>query len=630
MLHGMSDRLRHRGPDGSGVLWHEGDRIGLAHRRLAVVDLSEAGSQPMVSDSDRFAMIFNGEVVNAPSLSAALTRGGWRPRGHSDTEVMLAAIEAWGLAHAVARFAGMFAFALHDRADHALYLVRDRLGIKPLHWTSIKAGSEPMVAFASELRALVAVPGFSRRVDTAAVTDVLTHACVRGTRCIWSGVSKVPPGHWIRVDLGSGAIRLHCHWNALDVATRGCVEPLGGPDAEVVEKAGDLLDTVIREHLVSDVPVGCLLSGGLDSTAVAAIAGQHATGLHAFTLGMREPQFDERPLASRTAAALGMRLDTLDAGEQDLLACVQGMPKIFDEPLADSGLMPMLLVSRLARDHATVTLSGDGGDEVFAGYNRHVSAVTHGNRAASLRRGLAFAAGLLSVDAWNTIGSSIWPMLPRGARMRELGDKLAKWRRMHGTLDEAIAYESLVSLGSGSGGCIRSGAPTVGSWWNADAARALPDFLRRMQFMDQTGYLVDDVLVKVDRASMAHGLEVRVPLLDHRIVEFAWRLPARMKVRGGRGKWLLREVLRSRAPLAVPTAAKSGFAIPLGRWLRGPLRDWAADLLSSSEVRDSPLVDAAAVHRSWSNLLAGSDVPQHQLWAVLTVAAWSRHWSEAP
>lgn len=627
LLGRMASMLRHRGPDARGVLWHARDRVGLAHARLAVVDLTPAGTQPMESPSGRFAICFNGEVYNAPALSHALQATGWRPRGHSDTEVMLAAIEAWGLDGALERFAGMFAFALHDRECHALHLVRDRLGIKPLHWAMVHGPDGAFVAFASELCALLEVPGFDRSPNEGAIAGMLAHGCVTGDACAWRGARKLAPGHRMRVDLASGVISHTCWWNAIEVAAAGIANPFLGSDADAVRHASGLLDDIVREHLVSDVPLGCFLSGGIDSATVAAAirGGSPQVPVTAYTVGFNDTRFDERANARRTAAALDMPAQELVMSERAMIEAVANMAGAYDEPFADSSQVPTWLICSEMRKHVTVALSGDGGDEAFGGYHRHVHAaggwrVTR-NLPLGLRRLVSGAALALSPEAWDSLARPLEPLLPSRLRVRSPGDSIRKWGRCFGARDEAEAYRAMTVVGDAS--------DSVRGWWRQEDAARLPDFLRRMQFMDQVGYMVDDVLVKVDRASMTHGLEVRVPLLDHRLIEFAWRLPTHMKVRKGRGKWILREVLARRVPATVLDAPKAGFAVPVGAWLRGPLREWASDLLSPRRVRNDSMLDARRVEQSWESIQRGWNAAQHEVWCVLMYLAWSDRWRVA-
>ncbi|MFM7808887.1 MAG: asparagine synthase (glutamine-hydrolyzing), partial [Planctomycetota bacterium] len=385
LLKRLASCLVHRGPDGEGTLWHAGDRVGLAHRRLSVIDTSVAGAQPMVSASGRLAIAFNGEIVNAPELAAELRRAGVRFRGHSDTETLLQAIEAWGIERALERIAGMFAFAVHDRGERVVHLVRDRLGIKPMHYAWIGGESTGTLAFASEVRALLEMPGFRREIDAQGVAGFMARGCVTGSTSIWKGVRKLGAGEWMRCALGSGATQIRRYWDALGVATRGCNDPLLGSDAAVLDQAEALLRRVLGENLLSDVPVACFLSGGVDSAAVAmfAHANDPSSKVHAFTLGFKEAAFDERADAGRLAARIGMQSTQAEIVETDMLALVPDLAEIYDEPFADSSQIATVHLCRTMRKHAVVALSGDGGDEVFGGYNRHVQAMVRWSAGAA-------------------------------------------------------------------------------------------------------------------------------------------------------------------------------------------------------------------------------------------------------
>jgi asparagine synthase (glutamine-hydrolysing) len=621
LLHRMARCLVHRGPDGEGVLWHADDRVGLAHRRLSVIDTSAAGAQPMVSASGRLSIAFNGEIVNAPDLAKSLRERGVRFRGHSDTEVLLEAIEAWGLAEALERSAGMFAFAVHDRLERTLHLVRDRLGIKPLHYAWIGGERIGALVFASELRAILEMPGVGREIDPEALTGYLARGCVIGDRSIWRGVSKVRPGEWMRLELASGAVQTARYWDATAVAVRGCGDPLREDDDVVLAQGEALLSQVVRENLLSDVPVACFLSGGVDSMSVCAMAHAAEGGgnLRAFTLGFDEAAFDERPEARRIAGAIGMAWSQETISEADMLALVPELPEIHDEPFADSSQIATVHLCRSMRKHAVVALSGDGGDETFGGYNRHVhaAALSQDGSAPWLKGMIASGLLQLSRESAESLARAIGMVSPSIRSLRHPADMLRKWAFMHARSSEQVRHERLTRVNP-------FGASGPG-WWNADVARMLPDPLRRMQFMDQTGYMVDDPLVKVDRASMSCGLEVRVPLLDHRVVEFAWRLPARMKVRDGQGKWLLRELMRRRLPGFVPARRKVGFAVPVAQWLRGPLRAWAGDMVAQAR-RESALLDAAALERDFAAICAGLDQPAHGVWCAVMLQAWQNRW----
>ena len=616
LLGRMAMSLRHRGPDGAGSLWDRDHRIGLAHRRLAIIDLGATGDQPMRSASGRFTIAFNGEIVNAPSLSKELAALGVRLRGHSDTEALLEAIGQWGVAPALDRLAGMFAFALHDRDERRLHLVRDRLGIKPLYWTRTPGGG---IAFASESRALRSIPGHALRIDPESVEGYLAQGCVVGDRSIWQGVQQLPPGHRLEFDLVARTTRVVKWWDALAVARRGCAEPFIGSEEEAVERGGELVSLVVRENLLSDVPMGCFLSGGIDSELVAVLArdASSAAAPACFTAGFADAAFDERATANAFAHAAGLAWEGIEISERELLDAVPLLDEAYDEPFADSSQLPTLLLCRHVRQRVKVALSGDGGDEVFAGYNRHIHAVSAWGSArpeTRVRRMLARTLRELVPGTVVQITARAAAKAPPLRHLREPEESLRKWIALYGSRSQRESFDALTT-GDGD----RS------AWWNTEAEHVLPDALRRFQFMDQTGYLVDDALVKIDRASMSCGLEVRVPLIDHRLVEFAWSLPPHMKVRGGLGKWLPRKLLAARAGSFKPSVRKTGFSVPLVRWLRGPLRAWARDLASLTSTRDV-LPDEAMLCGALDRAESGSASAAHLAWRGLMLVAWHQRW----
>lgn len=614
----MMERLRHRGPDAEGLLWHDAQRVGLGHRRLSILDPTNAGAQPMVSRSGRHAIVLNGEICNAPALTRELRTAGITLRGHSDTEAALAAIEAWGLEDALPRLAGMFAMAVHDRERGVLHLVRDRLGVKPLHYAWIGGEGAGMLAFASELRALLQVPGFAPQLHVDALAGFFARSCVPGSDCIWRGVRKVPPGCRLELHLAGGGVRLHRYWSPLDSAHQD--QDAGRSDAAWIEEADSLLTQVVDENLLSDAPVACFLSGGVDSTLVAALAKPRLTTLQALTVAPRDPELDESSAAARHAQALGLQHQIHHLEDAEALPLAVQVAEAFDEPFADASAMATLRLSALASRSARVALAGDGGDEVFAGYNRHRMAAALWSRTRRMPRAMRHAAAA-GMDLLGTNALS-W-MLPRGTLGPRPGDRFRKLAETLRADSEAAAYDAVTTTWAHPPLSVQA---RPGSWWVTDRAPTLPDFLRRMQAMDLAGYLPDDALVKVDRASMAVGLEVRVPLLDHRLVEFAHRLPPPMKVRGGTGKWLLRQVLARRAPAIGLSSAKSGFAVPLARWLRGPLQAWARDLLGSRAIRQHPLLECHPVDACWRGLMEGDDAQAERAWACVVFAAWSLRW----
>ncbi|TAM91769.1 MAG: asparagine synthase (glutamine-hydrolyzing), partial [Rhodanobacteraceae bacterium] len=543
----MTQAIRHRGPDDAGSYRDRHAGLWLGHRRLSVVDLSPEGHQPMVSASGRYVMVFNGEVYNHRRLRPELLASGARFRGHSDTEVMLAAIERWGLEGAVQRFIGMFAFALWDRDTRALTLVRDRLGIKPLYYGW--AGST--FAFASELKAIAALPGFEGRVDRGALCLLLRHNYIPEPHSIYQRIYKLPPGAMLRLDAGDAAgagtigslpARVHKYWSVADVAARGREEL---SDQEAVEELDHLLRDAVALRMEADVPLGAFLSGGVDSsTVVALMQAQSARPVRTFSIGFHEQDHDEAKFAREVARHLGTEHNELYVSARDALDVIPMLPTMFDEPFSDSSQIPTFLVSKLARSQVTVSLSGDGGDELFAGYSRYAWAVQLGRwldavpRAVSGRvaRSLGAHPGL-----YETLFQGANYCLPRRFRIRNPGTKTGLLGRMLQAPSVDARYLLLVSHWFDPASIVLHAEEPETELACFARWPDVRDPVERMMYSDLIGYLPGDILVKVDRASMAVSLEARVPLLDHRVVEYAWQIPLRQKLRDGQGKWLLRQ-----------------------------------------------------------------------------------------
>ena len=621
--------LQHRGPDDHGV-WTDADAgIALGFRRLAIIDLSPLGHQPMASPSARFVMVFNGEVYNAAVLAAELRALGYRFRGHSDTEVMLAAFEAWGVVAATRRFNGMFAIALWDRQLRQLHLIRDRLGKKPL-FVFRTAG---FVSFGSELKALAAGPRFDRTIDDAALGAYLRFFYVPSPLSIFRGTSKVPPGAILTIsDAAESLPTAVPYWSASDLARDAARDPFDGSDTEAVDALEQLLADAARLRMGhADVPVGAFLSGGIDSTAVVALMQQQsARPVRTFTIGFGESEWDEAKHAEKVGAHLGTDHTTLRIDPDSALAVVPGLAEMFDEPFADVSQIPTFLVSRLARSEVTVALSGDGGDELFGGYNRYVWGSRLFHRLAGVPRPIRRTLGSMLTAVrprhWDRTFNTVAPVLPRAMRYRLPGVKIHKMGALMHTETPSSFYGSLVSAWEDPSALLRSGTMHSAAFDEMMDTRIPGDFAERMMLTDLLTYLPDNNLAKVDRASMAVSLEVRVPLLDHRIVELALRLPMRMKIRQGTTKWVLREVLYRHVPRALVDREKMGFDVPIGSWLRGPLRDWAAALLDDACSDDRGLLAPREIRRAWREHQAGTADHGHGLWVVLMLEAWRARW----
>ncbi len=630
VLRDMAYTLAHRGPDASGIWFHEPTYVGMAHTRLKIIDCTDAAAQPMHSQSGRFTLVFNGEIYNFQELRDELGTLGVTFRSHSDTEVLLAAVETWGVQGAARRAVGMFAFAVHDALERMLHLVRDRIGIKPLYFGWIGQGDARVFAFASELKAIVCVPNFERAVDRAALADYFQFLYVPAPRTIWKGISKLAPAHIMSINVDTGETQTAMYWNARAIAERGVAEPFIGTDAQAEDALLTRVRSAVEAHMVADVPVGAFLSGGIDSTLVTAVMQSISPRpIRTFTVGFQETQSDERMHATNIAKHLKTEHTNVQVSAHELRDGIPLLAQMFDEPFADSSQLPTYLISRAARQHVTVALSGDGGDELFAGYNRH-RMMDHVWPAlqkipAPLRTTAALMIRMFSTKQLDVVGKFAKPILPNALRTSQFGDHLHKLASLAKCKEWTDAYVALVSAWNDPAKLVIDSRPETTRVDPIQQAN-MPDALRAMQWIDQTTYLVDDILTKVDRASMAASLETRVPLLDHRLVEFAWTLPADMKVRNGQGKWILRQALNTFVPAPLMDRPKMGFAIPLESWLRGPLQDWASDLLDERRVRDQGFLNADVVTNEWNQLCAGGGGHKHKAWALLMWMAWVEHW----
>jgi asparagine synthase (glutamine-hydrolysing) len=617
----MADAIARRGPDDHGV-WVDTDAgVALAHRRLAIVDLTPAGHQPMLDRTGRYVLTFNGEIYNHAELRAELEQAGVasRWRGHCDTEVLLEAVAAWGVPRALERSVGMFAFALWDQRERTLVLARDRLGEKPLYYGWAGA----TFVFGSELSALAAYPDWQGEIDRDALGLLVQLNYIPAPHAIYEGVRKVMPGSYFVLQAGAREGTSKTYWDAGTVAVEGAANPFTGSAEEAVERTDALLRQSLKGQMMADVPLGAFLSGGIDSsTVVALMQAMSARAVRTFSIGFKEPGYDEAPHAREVARHLGTDHTELYVTMKEAMAVVPQLPSLYSEPFADVSQIPTFLVSELARRHVTVALSGDGGDELFSGYTRYavgdklwriLSKVPRGARSAA-------AALLARVPAkqWDAILDAPLRLLPERSRPHRVGDKLNKAAGVIGLGSADEIYKALISLWPDPAGIV------VGA--REPAARAgapLSDPVRRMMHQDLVGYLPDDILVKVDRASMAVGLEARVPLLDHRLVEFTWTLPLDVLRRQGRSKWPLRRILDRHVPPALTERPKMGFGVPIDSWLRGGLRDWAESLLDAKRLSEEGLFHPAPIRAAWQAHLEGHRNMQYQLWSVLMFQAWN-------
>lgn len=620
MVAAMIDAIAHRGPDDSGIWLDEQAGVALGHRRLAILDLSAAGHQPMPSPSGRYVMVYNGEIYNHSDLRKSLELGeasfSWR--GHSDTEVMLAAFDRWGITATLERLNGMFAFALWDRQKRELTLARDRLGEKPLYYGLIGDN----FVFGSELKALVQHPGFTGEVDRAALTQFIRHGYVPAPSSIWSGISKLMPGHFLVVpEHGRRLDAPQAYWSFQDIAEAGAADPL--PDTpDLVDNLERLLRDAVGRRMEADVPLGAFLSGGIDSSLIVALMQAQSTRrVRTFTIGFDDPNFNEAQHAKAVAAHLGTEHVEFYVTPRDALDVVPALPHIWDEPFSDWSQIPTYLVSKLTRDHVTVSLSGDGGDELFGGYVRYSSgfrAWRTANRLPERTRTL-LARGLADPRS-ASIANALMQLAPTRHRQLGFADRLRKLARVLGETTADGVYRQLTLHTDDADQIVVDAMEPRPAHPGAQAA--FPDARQKMMCVDTLTYLPDDILAKVDRASMAVSLEGRMPFLDHRVVEYAWRLPMQTKVRNGRGKQILRQMLYRYVPKAIMERPKMGFSIPMEAWLDGALRDWAEALLEPRRLREEGFLDERWITRLWSEHKSGLRRSHVQLWDILMFQAW--------
>lgn len=626
----MTSSLVHRGPD-EGGLWADPDGgIGLGHRRLAILDLTKEGHQPMLSACGRYVIAFNGEVYNHADLRGELSAASGafkRWRGHSDTEVMLAAVSHWGLRSAVSRFQGMFAFAVWDRLDRQLHLVRDRLGEKPLYYGWVSN----VFVFASELKALREYSRWQGEIDRGVVALFLRHNYIPAPYSIYKGIFKLLPGSILTISADSvpeDPLLPSAYWSAIDVARKGVSNPFRGSEEEALQRLETLLTASVKQQMVSDVPLGAFLSGGIDSSAVVALMqSQSVRPVRTFTIGFSEKRYDESKHAAAIARHLGTDHTQFNVTWKDALDVIPRLPQIYDEPFSDSSQIPTFLVSQLARKHVTVSLSGDGGDELFAGYNRYLWGQNIWRNIAwmppATRRTIAGILTTVPEGGWDRLFYLAKAILPTALQQKDPGSKIHKLAEMLEAKTDQEFYKNLVSHWKDPETVVNDAKEPLTQLSSMTTITG-SHFTERMMLWDTISYLPDDILVKVDRASMAVSLESRVPFLDHRVVEFAWTIPLKMKLCDGQGKRLLRKLLYKHVPKALVDRPKMGFGVPIGPWMKGPLRGWCEDLLDPTQLKKDGYFDVPGVRQKWREYLAGHGNWEYHLWDILMFQSWLR------
>jgi asparagine synthase (glutamine-hydrolysing) len=621
-LRRMTDAIRHRGPDDDGQWFDTAAGIALGHRRLSILDLSPEGHQPMTSPSGRYVMVFNGEFYNWQALRREEEAHGAQWRGHSDTEVFLAVVERRGVVAAVEAVSGMFAFALWDREVGTLWLGRDRLGEKPLYYGH--AGQT--LLFGSELGALRAHPAWHGALDREAAALFFRFNYVPAPRSIYAGIRKVRPGTLLRLNDGGRQVEEVVYWSARSVAERAAVAPLREGDDALVERLDALLREVVGRQMVADVPLGAFLSGGIDSSLVVGLMQvQSARPVRTFSIGFEEERWNEAEFAKAVARHLGTDHTELYVTDEEMIAVVPRLPQIYDEPFADSSQIPTFLVAELARRHVTVSLSGDGGDEVFGGYTRYQAAGALWRRLSAipgpLRRAVAAAAGAASPEQWDRLLRAVLPAR-LWSRRGITGRRIQRYADVLGSRSAALLYRGFVSHWTDPAASVLGVEDPVPGTDDAVPWEGFGGVERSMMLQDTVRYLPDDILVKVDRATMAVSLESRAPFLDHEVFEFAWRLEGRHRLHRGVGKPILRRLLERYLPPALFERPKMGFGVPLATWLRGPLREWAAALLDRARLQSTGLLDPQVITARWREHLDGTRNWQYPLWNVLMLEAW--------
>jgi asparagine synthase (glutamine-hydrolysing) len=631
----MVDQLIHRGPDENNVWSDEKYKISLGHSRLAIQDLSAFGRQPMFSREGRYVIIFNGEIYNHLELRKELIDHGYTPnqwRGHSDTETLLACIEVWGLEKALKKLTGMFAFALWDKSNKLLHLSRDRIGEKPLYY----GFQNEVFLFGSELKALKAHPSFQNEMDRNVITLQLRYNYIPAPYSIYKGIKKLLPGTVLTLPLSEKGVDFFelpepkSYWSFENVVTSAQSDTFKGSEQEAIDRLDFLLRKSVKRQMISDVPLGAFLSGGIDSSAIVALMqAQSEKPIKTFSIGFHEKEFNEATYAKAVAEHLSTDHTEMYVSPKEAMDVIPELPTIFDEPFSDSSQIPTYLVSKMTKEHVTVSLSGDAGDELFGGYNRYFWTNNIWSRIRlaplPLRYLLSKSLTCLSPDQWNKIAPIFMRVLPSKLRLNNFGDKAHKLAGLLTNNSIENIYRGLVSHWNEPSQVVIGGKEPETLFTSDSDISSQLELEHRMMYLDTLTYLPDDILTKVDRSAMAVSLETRVPFLDHEIVEFAWKLPLNLKVRNGEGKWILRRVLDKYVPEDLIKRPKMGFGVPIDTWLRGPLREWAEELLNPSRLKQEQFLNYSFIEQKWNEHQSGQRNWQYLLWDILMFQAWLEH-----
>jgi asparagine synthase (glutamine-hydrolysing) len=625
VLQNMTDMLAHRGPDADGIYQSPDGVVNLGHRRLAIIDLSSAGAQPMHTPDGRYSLCYNGEIYNFAELRQTLTAAGERFRGTSDTEVLLVALARWGMATTLPKLNGMFALALWDERVRKLYLARDRFGEKPLYY----AWHNGVLLFGSELKALGRHPAFRKEINREALALFMRFNYVPTPHCIFVNAWKLPAGHYLTVSPGEAPAASVAYWQLHDLAANRQLLTMDAADPALIQMLDDQMRRAVKMRMVSDVPLGAFLSGGIDSSAIVAMMQSQSTRpVKTFTIGFWDTNYNEADDASKVARHLGTEHHEFYVSSRECLEVIERLPQIYDEPFADSSQIPTTLVSQFTRKHVSVALTGDCGDEFFGGYNRYFWSKRIWPKLQRLplkiRANLANLINRGSPADWDRIFNLTNQILPSKLRVRGAGEKLHKLAAAMNAATPDDLYRSFVSQWQHPGDVLLSNSEPEFIEKQIAAVPSNLGYVERMMYLDMMTYMTDDILCKVDRASMSTGLEARVPFLDNDLVSLAWSMPIDVRIHNGIGKWPLRQVLKKYVPQKLFVRPKAGFGIPIGDWMRGPLREWTEDMLSESSLQLGGHFRPEVVRKQWAEHLSGSFNRQHSLWGVLMFEAWRR------